>query len=98
LLQIFDLLSFSPQEGVIGIQVCGPDFSSHYRKITEEKTDNALIWLSSGRGRTKIEIWSWRKLLVKRGGKLRTWQPRIKRISYTDFKGHYRSDKDIEAA
>lgn len=98
LLGIFDLLAFSPQEGVIAIQVCGADFSSHYKKITEEKADEALIWLASGRGRTKIEIWSWRYLLVKRGGKKRTWQPRVRRISYEDFKGHYRSDKNIEAA
>lgn len=98
LLGLFDLLALSPREGIIGIQVCGPDFSEHYRKITEEKADNALLWLSCGRGRTKIEIWSWRKLLVKRGGKQRTWQARVKRISYNDLKGKYTADAETEAA
>lgn len=95
---LFDLIAMNPRQGVIGIQVCGPDFSSHYKKITQEKADSALLWLSAGRGNTKIEIWSWRKILEKSGGKKRIWKPRIKRISYQDFKGHCRSDKDIEAA
>lgn len=95
---LFDLMAMNPKQGVIGIQVCGPDFSSHYRKITEDNADKALLWLSAGRGRTKIEIWSWRKILEKRGGKKRLWSPRIKRISYADFKGKYISDADVEAA
>jgi hypothetical protein len=89
---LFDLIAISPREGIIGIQVCGADFSSHYKKITVEKADNACLWLSAGRGRTKIEIWSWRKVLKKRGGKQRIWSPRIKRISYNDLKGHLIED------
>ncbi len=98
LLGLFDLLALSPREGIIGIQVCGPDFSEHYKKITIEKADNALLWLSCGRGRTKIEIWSWRKLLVKRGGKQRKWQARVKQINYNDLKGKYTADAETEAA
>lgn len=94
---IFDLIAMSPRQGIIGIQVCGPDFTDHYRKITEERADNALLWLASGRGRTRIEIWSWRKILKKRGSKERVWSPRIKRISYGDFKGKYRSDAEAAA-
>lgn len=89
LFNIFDLLAMHPETGIIGIQCCGPDYATHYRKITEEHSDKALLWLSCGRGRTSIEIWSWRFLLVKRGGKRRTWQARIKRITYDDFKGKY---------
>ena len=95
---LFDLIAMNPQDGIIGIQVCGPDFSAHYKKITEEKADSALLWLSSGRGRTKIEIWSWRHLVKERGKKARHWVPRIKKICYDDFKGKYISDADIEAA
>jgi hypothetical protein len=98
LYNIFDVLAMHPRQGIIGIQCCGLDFSAHYRKITEEYADNALCWLASGRGRTHIEIWSWRKILKKRGGKLRIWSPRIKRISYNDLKGYYRADADTEAA
>lgn len=94
LYNIFDLLSMHPRQGIIGIQCCGSDFSAHYRKITEEHADKALIWLSSGRGRTHIEIWAWRKILKKKGGKQRIWSPRIKRISYADFKGRYRADSE----
>lgn len=95
---LFDLISISPSQGIIGVQVCGSDYAAHYRKITEQNYNNALLWLSSGRGRTHIEIWAWRKVLKKRGGKLRIWKPRIKRITYEDFKGKYIADKDIEAA
>lgn len=98
LFNIFDLLAMHPRQGIIGIQVCGPDFSSHYKKITQEHADKAIMWLAAGRGRSKIEIWSWRKVLKKRGGKQRIWSPRVKKISYQDFKGHYRADKDVEAA
>lgn len=98
LFNIFDLLSIHPEQGVIGIQVCGPDFAQHYKKITEEHADKALLWLAAGRGRTKIEIWAWRYLLVKRGGKQRRWQSKVKRISYQDFKGKYTADAETEAA
>lgn len=89
LFNIFDLLAMSPHEGIIGIQVCGPDYAQHYRKITEDHADKAIMWLSAGRGRTHIEIWAWRYLLKHKGGKMRLWTPKIKKIKYDDFKGHY---------
>lgn len=89
---IFDLVAIDPEKGIIGIQSCGGDFASHYRKITEQKAEMAIKWLSAGRGRTKIEIWAWRKVVEKRGAKKKIWSPRIKEITYDDFKGKYRAD------
>lgn len=72
---MFDLVSMGKDQGIIGVQACGKDYGSHLKKITQEKKNNAKLWLSCG---GKIEIWSWRKL--KSG-----WQPRIKSIGYDDF-------------
>lgn len=79
---LFDLVSMNPGEGIIGIQCCAADFSAHYKKITIEKRDKALEWLDSD---GKIELWSWRKLKVKRGGKAVRWTPRIVKITREDF-------------
>ncbi len=62
--------------GTLGIQVCGEDFAKHNTKITVEYRDNALEWLAEPH-RT-LELWGWRKLKVKRGGKAMIWTPRIK--------------------
>src|SRR3972149_4666140 len=63
--------------GIIAIQSCGPSgHAAHKKKILEN--EYALRWLQCG---GYIEIWSWRKLLKERGGKLRTWTPRIEQIS-----------------
>ena len=45
---------------------------------------DACVILSKYR-KSAIEIWSWRKLLKKRGGTLRTWQPRILEITLVDY-------------
>jgi hypothetical protein len=86
---LFDLIALSQNQGIIGIQVCGLDYAAHYRKITDQNSDNAIAWLVAGRGRSHIEIWAWRKILKKRGGKLRIWSPRIKSITHKDFTGKY---------
>lgn len=83
LFDIFDVVAMKRGQGIIGVQVCGDDFAAHYRKITIEKADKALMWLDCG---GKIEIWSWRKLLVKRGGKARRWFSKVVQITHRDFK------------
>lgn len=83
---LFDLVAMAPKEGIIGIQVCGRDFAPHYRKITEDLAETAIMWMNSG---GHIEIWSWRLLLIKRGGKKKKYQPRVHKIIYEDFKCKY---------
>ena len=69
---IIDLLVLD--NGVVGVQVCGQDFSGHVQKIQEDEAENTRAWLESG---GRLEIWGWRKLKKKRGGKAMHWKPRI---------------------
>jgi hypothetical protein len=72
LFNIIDLLVLDG--GILGIQVCGSDFSSHVNKIRDDEKENTLEWLRSG---GKLQIWGWRKLKKKRGGKAMQWKPRV---------------------
>lgn len=80
---IIDVLALDPERGVIGVQCCGSDFSSHVKKITEEKYQETLDWLQTPG--TNLEIWGWRKLKKKRGGKQMVWRPRIQEITINDL-------------
>lgn len=82
LYNLFDLLSCSPKDGIIGVQACGADVQAHYRKITIEQREKALFWLAST---GKIELWGWRLLVEKRGSKRRKWQPRVISITESDL-------------
>lgn len=54
---------------IVGIQACGGgDAAAHRRKIENEP--KAHTWLRSG---LALELWAWRKIKAKRGGKLRIW-------------------------
>jgi len=78
-----DVIAISSIEGIIAIQCTGPSgHADHKRKILENRY--APAWLQSG---GKIELWSWRKLKVKRGGKQATWQPRVEPITIDYFLG-----------
>ena len=80
---IIDVLALDPQSGVIGVQSCGQAYSQHYRKLTEERYQETHDWLSTP-GCT-LELWAWRKVKQKRGGKLMVWRPRVKRITLKDL-------------
>jgi hypothetical protein len=72
-----DALALDTTEGIVAIQSCGPSgHSAHRKKILE--SEYAALWLQCG---GKVELWSWRKLLKERGGKLRLWTPRIEKIT-----------------
>lgn len=60
----------------------GSNTSSRVSKIL----DNAIArdWVRAGH---RIEVWGWRKVLVKRGGKAKVWKPRIQVIRLQDFEG-----------
>lgn len=78
---IFDLIAMQPSEGIVGVQCCGFDFAEHDRKILS--SEHAITWLKSGGGLLLI---GWRKILKKRGGKLKVYAPRIKTYKLEDFK------------
>ena len=69
-----DILAFSWQDTAL-IQSCGSDFSAHKHKIFEIPEDYPLKWLSVENRR--LILIGWRKVLKKRGGKLKIWKPRI---------------------
>ena len=72
------------ENSIIAIQSCGQAFSEHNRKITEDEkvAPFALKWVQSG---GRLMLIGWRKILKKRGGKLRVWAPRIKEYHIEDF-------------
>ena len=67
---------------IIGIQCCaGSGHAAHRHKILANEV--APRWLASG---GRIEIWSWSKTKVKRGGVAVRWTPRVELITADDFK------------
>jgi predicted TIM-barrel fold metal-dependent hydrolase len=68
-----DLIALDPVEGIIAIQSCGQDFAGHIRKMTEERNEAMYDWLKHA----PCELWGWRKVKLKRGGKAVRWKPRI---------------------
>ena len=65
---------------LVGIQSCGQSFAEHERKIL--LTAEARVWLHC---MGKIELWGWRKLKKKRGGKAMVWTPRVREFTLEDF-------------
>lgn len=82
---IIDVLALDPQRGVIGIQSCGSAFSEHFRKLTTEKAQETSDWLSTPG--TSLELWGWRKVKLKRGGKAERWAPRVVQITIDMIEG-----------
>jgi len=76
---ILDIVALDPQEGVIGVQSCGQDFAGHIKKMLEERQQETHDWLSTPG--TKLEVWGWRKVKLKRGGKAMRWKPRLAKFS-----------------
>lgn len=73
LFHIIDLLALD--NGVVGLQVCGSDWMPHIRKMTEDHAVYTVAWLQQPGAR--LELWGWRKVKKKRGGKVMIWKPRI---------------------
>ncbi len=80
---ILDIIALDPERGVVGVQSTGMDFGGHDKKLTEEKVQECIDWLSTPG--TALELWGWRKLVKKRGGKAKVWTPRIKIYTLADF-------------
>jgi hypothetical protein len=81
---IIDIIALDKEQGVIGVQSCGSAFSEHYKKIIIEHREDTYEWLTTPG--TKLELWGWRKVKVKRGGKAMKWEPRIQEITLEDLK------------
>lgn len=83
-----DIVALAPC-GIVAVQVCGKDFAEHKKKILGNEF--APEWLRSGtcpgcnHGIASIEIWGWRKVKKKRGGKQMIWAPRIEEIKMEDL-------------
>jgi len=80
---IIDIIALDPERGVVGIQSCGQNFAEHVRKFTDERHQECVDWLSTPGA--KLELWGWRKVKVKRGGKAERWAPRIREFTLEDF-------------
>lgn len=78
-----DIIALDPDRGVVAIQSTGQAFAEHYRKLTQERNENVFEWLKTPG--TSLELWGWRKVKLKRGGKAVRWQPRIRQITMEDL-------------
>lgn len=79
LYNLFDLMACKEGFGIVGVQCgTGSGHQAHKRKIIEEHKENTKKWLASG---GRIQIWSWRKLKKKRGGKAFKYEPIIEEIT-----------------
>lgn len=77
-----DIIVLDPERGVGLIQCCTNTHAAHLRKITQERTEEVVAWLNTPG--TWLQLWTWRKLKLKRGGKARRWMPRIEEITLED--------------
>jgi hypothetical protein len=77
---LFDVIAIDTTS-IVGIQctsgACVPD---HRRAILEN--EYAPLWIGAGGA---IELWGWRKLTVKRGGKQKRWAARVIHFTMEDF-------------
>lgn len=78
-----DLVCLDPVHGIVGVQCCaGSGHAAHRRKILEERADIATEWLRCG---GKIEIHSWSKRKLVRGGKAERWASRVEIVTLESF-------------
>lgn len=82
----FDLLACSPEEGIIGIQVTGPNGGpDHWKTLTVERAYEADIFLRSG---GTIELWTWTQRLKAPRSKTdrrKVWVPTVKLVTLADL-------------
>ena len=71
-------------DGILGVQATsGPNAAARVKKILDEP--KAERWLNAG---ARIEVWSWRRLKVKRGGKAIRWELDRRPVTADDFEKH----------
>lgn len=75
-----DIIAIDPTQGIVAIQSCGQDYSGHVNKLKEERNEAVYEWLRHA----KCELWAWRKVKLKRGGKAVRWAPRVADVVIQD--------------
>ncbi|MEL0098641.1 MAG: hypothetical protein VW907_03705 [Opitutae bacterium] len=78
---IIDIIAIKDGQ-ILGVQSTGTAFSEHCKKLTIEKVNESLAWIEAG---GELELWGWRKVKVKRGGRAMKWEPRIKKVKFVDL-------------
>lgn len=75
-----DIIVLDPERGFVAIQSCGQSFADHRRRLLgSDCTQHVIDWLRTPGG--SVELWGWRKVKVKRGGKAMVWRPRVEEIT-----------------
>jgi len=70
-----DILAYSPDWGVIGVQSCTAGTrKEHKTRMLVDCREAVSTWLES---RCVAELWVWRKLKVVRGGFKKVWSPLV---------------------
>ena len=90
LYNIIDVVNMTKDFKFQGVQICGTDFAQHDDKILA--SSDSLWWLRCG---NTLELWGWRQLLKKRGGKAKIWVPRIKIYTVSDFDSDKIKNKSV---
>lgn len=81
---IIDIVALDPMRGVVGIQATTlAHAAERFLKLTGEKAQASLDWLRTPG--TKLEVWGWRRLKLKRGGRAVRWEPDIREITPEDI-------------
>lgn len=77
-----DIIAIDPTV-TLAVQSCGQDFAAHRRKMVDDCAHEVREWLRGPARR--LELWGWRRLKVKRGGKAVRWTPRVEEITLADL-------------
>lgn len=73
-----DIIALCPTRGILAVQSCSNSHAAHLKKMREGSLEYVRAWLQCG---GSIELWTWRKIKVARGGKAERWAPRIETIT-----------------
>ncbi len=84
-----DIIAVDSDKGIVGIQSTGSAFSQHIHKMLEECQEPLARWLVEA----EVELWGWRKVKLKRGGKAIRWKPRIADFYLKDGEIKYKERK-----
>jgi len=68
-----DIIALDPDRGAVAIQSFGQDWSGHVKKLLGERNEAVFEWLKHH----PCELWGWRKVKLKRGGRATRWAPRV---------------------
>jgi hypothetical protein len=89
---IIDIIALHPEKGIVGIQSCGQSYSAHMKGMLEgderdvgrdlSKPEACREWIKAG---GVLQLWGWRKVKLKRGGKAMRWKPRFHEFTIEEF-------------